>query len=246
MHFPQAAGCRLNADPAYVPISDGSHDARLCNESSCGLPTTRPCRIHSWTWERSLVFAPSQQIVRILTHAVSKRPKVEMPRPFCHAPCPCMRLTEAFQCAGRTFAALSSEVEERESPPRRFFPGLAAGSLFRPAARGTAPAPVCPPARARPPHTCCPAQPVQIIRHPSIQYSSFGGANGRTRSGRTRGRTRLAGKLCDTWWNCCNTLLVPRFCDISHITSHLVLVNFSQRFEVSSVFNCMLVFFGKR
>ena len=84
---------------------------------------------------------------------------------------PCMRLTEAFQCSRQDIRSLSLRMDgrtdgrtdgvpkgRRESPPRRFFPGLAAGpsvrSVARPAAGGartsrrTPAALSCPPACA--------------------------------------------------------------------------------------------------
>lgn len=143
----------------------------------------------------------------------------------------------SMQQAGHSLAARTEfrSGEERESPPRRFFPGLSGRWLARPFARAR-----------RTPAVPAPSQPVQIIRSLSIQFSSIHSAGrtygrGRRRNdGRTRGRTRLAGKLCDTWWNRCNTLFVPRFWGISSL---LVLSDLLQRNEVSSGLKFILVLF---
>ena len=154
---------------------------------------------------------------------------------------PCMRLTaEASQCSKqdirRSLHGRSSEVEWRGEriSPAKIFP-----RPERPLARSPALAHLLP----LPLRSLCSS----FARYPfsSLQFiRSEGRTDGRGRrrnDGRSRGRTRLAGKLCDTWWNRCNTLFVPRFWGISSL---LVLSNLLQRFEVSSGLKFILVLFS--
>ena len=80
------------------------------------------------------------------------------------------------QQAGHSLAARTEfrSGEERESPPRRFFPGLSGRWLARA------------PFRPRPSHTCCPCPFAACADHSlaihSVLFNSFGGAYVRTRT----------------------------------------------------------------
>ena len=164
---------------------------------------------------------------------------------------PCMRLTEAFQCSRQDIRSLSLRMDgrtdgrtdgvpkgRRESPPRRFFPGLAAGpsvrSVARPAAGGARTSRRTP--AALPPSLCR-----SFVRYPSSTLHSVGRAGRRGAERRAVGRTdgrslspescARRGGIVAILNKCCASVT------FHHIASDPRL---SQRFEVSPV---SLVFF---
>ena len=164
---------------------------------------------------------------------------------------PCMRLTEAFQCSRQDIRSLSLSIcpdertdgvpkGRRESPPRRFFPGLAAGSpvrsVVRPAAGGARTSRRTP--AALPPSLCR-----SFVRYPSSTLHSVGRAGRRGAERRAVGRTdeacrrKVVRYVVELLQYLTSAALLRHF-----ITSHLILVF---RNVLRSVQLCWSSFIGR-